>query len=87
MQRLLVALLASLLAVSFADKCAWDSCPAYTNDGSVNVHLIAHTHDDAGWLKTVDDYFTGYNAHQTELPRFQTFLMYTYILAPKHFKV
>uniref|UniRef100_A0A7E4WCA8 Alpha-mannosidase n=1 Tax=Panagrellus redivivus TaxID=6233 RepID=A0A7E4WCA8_PANRE len=50
----------------FADKCAWDSCPAYTNDGSVNVHLIAHTHDDAGWIKTVDDYFTGYNARQLQ---------------------
>lgn len=23
------------------------------------VHLIAHSHDDVGWLKTVDEYFTG----------------------------
>ena len=25
----------------------------------VTVHLIPHSHDDVGWLKTVDEYFTG----------------------------
>ncbi len=28
-------------------------------DRQVTVHMIAHTHDDVGWLKTVDEYFTG----------------------------
>lgn len=27
----------------------------------LNVHLVAHTHDDVGWLKTVDQYFVGSN--------------------------
>lgn len=30
-------------------------------DRQITVHLISHTHDDVGWLKTVDEYFTGTN--------------------------
>uniref|UniRef100_A0A8C2SVI8 Lysosomal alpha-mannosidase n=1 Tax=Coturnix japonica TaxID=93934 RepID=A0A8C2SVI8_COTJA len=36
------------------------SCPS-TRPGFLNVHLIPHTHDDVGWLKTVDQYY--YGAH------------------------
>jgi hypothetical protein len=29
-----------------------------TNE-QITVYLIPHSHDDVGWLKTVDDYFYG----------------------------
>lgn len=29
--------------------------------GKLNVHIVAHTHDDVGWLKTIDQYYVGSN--------------------------
>ncbi|KAK7376119.1 hypothetical protein VNO78_34973 [Psophocarpus tetragonolobus] len=29
--------------------------------GKLNVHLVAHSHDDVGWLKNVDQYYVGSN--------------------------
>ena len=32
----------------------------------VTVHLIPHSHQDAGWRKTVDEYYTGANRGQDQ---------------------
>ncbi|KAI3353477.1 hypothetical protein L3Q82_020006, partial [Scortum barcoo] len=39
-------------------SCGYESCHA-TKPNMLNVHLVPHTHDDVGWLKTVDQYFYG----------------------------
>ena len=32
------------------------------NDGrTLNVHVVPHTRDDVGWLKTIDQYYHGWN--------------------------
>lgn len=38
--------------------CGYESCPELKKD-MLNVHLVPHTHDDVGWLKTVDQYYYG----------------------------
>ncbi|XP_046834727.1 lysosomal alpha-mannosidase isoform X1 [Vespa crabro] len=38
--------------------CGYESCPVIQPD-KLNIHLVPHTHDDVGWLKTVDQYYFG----------------------------
>ncbi|XP_025413400.1 lysosomal alpha-mannosidase-like isoform X2 [Sipha flava] len=42
------------------DKCGYESCHP-VKDGYLNVHFIPHSHDDVGWLKTIDQYYFGTN--------------------------
>lgn len=61
MERLWVYLI--LLLTLLVDKfqcCAWNSCHEIDTDPNViTAHLIPHTHDDLGWIKTVDQYYWG----------------------------
>ncbi|XP_046463564.1 lysosomal alpha-mannosidase-like [Daphnia pulex] len=41
-----------------ASSCGYDSCTP-SKPGVINVHVVPHTHDDVGWLKTVDQYYYG----------------------------
>jgi hypothetical protein len=31
-----------------------------STDELIDIHVIPHSHDDVGWLKTVDQYYYGY---------------------------
>jgi hypothetical protein len=40
-----------------------------SGNGPLIVHLIPHSHDDVGWLKTVDQYYSGtdYNTQRASV--------------------
>ncbi|GAB6018756.1 hypothetical protein CHUAL_000428 [Chamberlinius hualienensis] len=49
----------ALIPISTATlPSAYQLCPQ-TDPTLINVHLIPHSHDDVGWLKTPDEYFYG----------------------------
>ncbi|XP_046352340.2 lysosomal alpha-mannosidase-like [Haliotis rufescens] len=37
-----------------------------TKDGMLNVHIVAHSHDDVGWKKTMDQYYSGQGGGNAE---------------------
>ncbi|XP_076348984.1 lysosomal alpha-mannosidase-like [Tachypleus tridentatus] len=40
--------------------CGYQSC-LKGKPGMLNIHIVCHTHNDVGWLKTVDQYYYGAN--------------------------
>ncbi|XP_056689523.1 alpha-mannosidase At3g26720 isoform X2 [Spinacia oleracea] len=59
----LISILMGIFLLFFGAKSDYI---AYNNSakivlGKLNVHLVPHTHDDVGWLKTVDQYYSGAN--------------------------
>ena len=51
-------LIQSVKASCYAQRCGYEACHP-TKPGVINVHLVPHSHDDTGWLKTVDQYYYG----------------------------
>ncbi|KAL9966329.1 hypothetical protein ACROYT_G024383 [Oculina patagonica] len=49
----------TIFCVSTAFECKFEE--AVKAEDKLQVHLVPHTHDDVGWLKTVDEYFYGAN--------------------------
>lgn len=46
------------LKCKFSTLCLIQGCPV-PKPGMINVHMVPHTHDDVGWLKTVDQLYYG----------------------------
>ena len=46
----------SLLFSAVDAYCGYENC-FKGKDNMLNVHLVCHSHDDLGWLRTFDQYY------------------------------
>lgn len=60
-RRLCFLILVAITAVCVESKYRVYNTSQSIVPGKLNVHMVAHSHDDVGWLKTIDQYYVGSN--------------------------